>query len=384
MSMVIMDRRLNQPARKAVAMISIRQGLPERFKQAFTTRRVDFNRGTRLLDGPGIKPKAGDVVLAEVTRLGQHNGLQAPNGRRASLFAGDLVAVAYGNRYATDQFEAHVPEDLRPCDLVAAGGIAGREVARHSKMSEPTQLRPIGLLADCTGQRMNLADFRLADARPTGATPTIAVLGTQMNSGKTTAATNTIRGLVTAGYRVGAAKVTGTGASADVSSFRDAGACQVLDFTDAGFATTYKAALADVKTGARQLLGHLEASGADVIVLEVADGLYQSETAALVGDAEFRALIDIVLFAACDGLSAVQGVEVLNRQGLVASAVTGLFTASALAMREVEMNCPASVVHTARLLDSECAAGLLHRREVKQVPADAAQLPPTLTQQVGA
>jgi hypothetical protein len=365
-------------------MISIRQCLPERFKQAFTTRRVDFERGTRLLDGAGIKPNAGDVVLAEVTKLGQHTGLQAPDGRRASLFKGDLVAVAYGNRYATDQFEAHVPEDLRPCDLVAAGGIAGREVARHTKMSEPTQLRPLGLLTDCTGQRMNLADFRLPDALPTGATPTIAVLGTQMNSGKTTAATNMIRGLVTAGYRVGAAKVTGTGASADVSSFRDAGACQVLDFTDAGFATTYKAALADLKGGARLLLGHLEESGAEVIVLEVADGLYQSETAALVGDPEFRALIDIVLFAACDGLSAVQGVEVLSRHGLVAAAVTGLFTASALAIREVEMNCLASVVHTACLLEPECAAGLLPRPSAKQVSADAALPPPPLTQQAGA
>ena len=365
-------------------MISIRQGLPERFKQAFTTRRVDFDRGTRLLDGSGIKPHAGDVVLAEVTKLGQHTGLQAPNGRRASLFTGDLVAVAYGNRYATDQFEAHVPEDLRPCDLVAAGGIAGREVERHTRMSEPTQLRPIGLLADGKGRRMNLADFRLPDALPIGATPTIAVLGTQMNSGKTTAATNMIRGLVTAGYRVGAAKVTGTGASADFSSFRDAGACQVLDFTDAGLATTYKAPLADVNTGAKLLLGHLEASGADAIVLEVADGLYQNETAGLVGDAEFRSLIDIVLFAACDGLSAVQGVEVLNRQGLFPSAVTGLFTASALAMREVELNCPASVVHTASLLHAECAAGLLQRGGATQMSADAALHQPTLTHQAGA
>ena len=365
-------------------MISIRQGLPECFKRAFTTRRVDFDRGTQLLDGSDIKPKAGDVVLAEVTKLGQHTGLQAPNGRRASLFKGDLVAVAYGNRYATDQFEAHVPEDLLPCDLVAAGGVAGQEVERHTRMTNPTRLRPLGLLADPTGQRINLADFRLPDALPTGGTPTIAVLGTQMNSGKTTAATNTIRGLVTAGYRVGAAKITGTGASADVSSFRDAGACQVLDFTDAGFATTYNVVLADVKSGARLLLGHLEASGADVIVLEVADGLYQRETSALVGDAEFRALIDIVLFAACDGLSAVQGVELLNRQGLVASAVTGLFTASALLMREVELHCPASVVHTARLFDPECAAGLLNRREVKKMSADAAVLSPTLPQQAGA
>jgi hypothetical protein len=365
-------------------MISIRQGLPKRFKQAFTTRRVDFDRATHLLDGSDIKPRAGDVVLAEVTRLGQHTGLQAPNGRRVRLFTGDLVAVAYGNRYATDQFEAHVPEDLGPCDLVAAGGVAGREAERHTRMSDPTQLRPLGLLADPTGQRINLADFRLPDAQPTGGTPTIAVLGTQMNSGKTTAATNTIRGLVTAGYRVAAAKITGTGASADVSSFRDAGACQVLDFTDAGFVTTYKAALAEVKAGATRLLGHLEASGADVIVLEVADGLYQRETAALVGDAEFRSLIDIVLFAASDGLSAVQGVEVLNRQGLVPAAVTGLFTASALAMREVELNCPASVVQTASLLEAECAAGLLQRRGVEEMAADAVLLPPAVTQQARA
>ncbi|MBK1670263.1 hypothetical protein CKO28_19740 [Rhodovibrio sodomensis] len=251
-------------------------------------------------------------------------------------------------------------------------------------MSEPTKLHPIGLLADRMGKRINLADFRLPESLPVGGTPTIAVLGTQMNSGKTTAARNTIRGLVAAGYRVGAAKITGTGASADVSSFRDAGACPVLDFTDAGFASTYKAPLADVKTGARLLLGHLEASGPDVIVLEVADGLYQSETAGLVGDAEFRSLIDVVLFAACDGLSAVQGVDVLNRQGLFPSAVTGLFTASALAMREVEANCAAHVVETAHLLQSECAVGLLQGSGATQISADGALRLQGITQQMGA
>ena len=47
-----------------------------------------------------------------------------------------------------------------------------------------------------------------------------------------------VKGLTGAGYRVGAAKVTGTGAGGDLWLMRDHGAYEALDFTDAGMATT--------------------------------------------------------------------------------------------------------------------------------------------------
>jgi len=81
-------------------------------KPAYTTRHVDLNSATGLLSG--VRPAVGDLVLATVTAVGQHPKVEGPDGRRASLFPGDEVVVAYGHRYAPDQFEASVPDDLGP------------------------------------------------------------------------------------------------------------------------------------------------------------------------------------------------------------------------------------------------------------------------------
>jgi hypothetical protein len=54
-------------------------------------------------------------VLAEVTRIGQHKGIELASGRKAALYCGDEVLLAYGGRYAPDQFDALVLAD--PCHL---------------------------------------------------------------------------------------------------------------------------------------------------------------------------------------------------------------------------------------------------------------------------
>ncbi len=105
---------------------------PERLrlaKRAFTTPRVpfeDFYDGAHslwLTSGP-VRPRPGDVVLAQVERIGQHGRIELPDGRRSRLHLGDEILVVYGDRYAPDQFEAHVPTDLGPTSLVASGGVA--------------------------------------------------------------------------------------------------------------------------------------------------------------------------------------------------------------------------------------------------------------------
>jgi len=101
-------------------------------------------------------------VLAAIESIGQHARIEQRDGRRATLFPGDEVVVAYGHRYAPDQFEAAIPEDLGPCELVAAGGVAARVQSAHGRMSEATRLTPVGLLADGAGRRLNVRDGALA------------------------------------------------------------------------------------------------------------------------------------------------------------------------------------------------------------------------------
>lgn len=303
-------------------------------KTPYTTRRVPASALVTLLTG-AVVPRVGDLVLARVERLGQHRHLELACGRRARLFHGDEIVLAYGNRYAPDQFEAEVPADLDACHMVAGGGVAARVITRHDKMRSATVVQPLGLLGDRSGRALNLADFALDGSKHDGRRAfTVAVVGTSMNAGKTETAANLIRGFVNAGLRVGAAKVTGTGAGCDVWAMADAGAQTVLDFTDAGLPSTYLATPAQVERVMHTLLGLLYASGAEAVVFEVADGLFQRETAELLRSPAFARAVDAVLFAAGDAMGSAAGVQALRAMGLPVAAASGLLTASPLAMRE--------------------------------------------------
>ena len=301
-------------------------------KSAYSIRRVDLSNATSLVTD--VHPKSGDLVLARVMRLGLHQHLESADGRRQRLWVGDEIVVAYGARYAPDQFEAVVPDDLEPCHLVAGGGIAGRVMTRHGAVKPATDIEPIGLLANTNGV-INLRGSALGASSNLRPPLTIAVVGTSMNAGKTTTAASLILGLSRLGYRVGAAKVTGTGAGGDRWLMADAGASPVLDFTDAGFATTAGLETEQLEQILAQLSGHIASTGADCCVIEVADGLLQKDTAALVRSARFAKLIDAVVFAAPNAMSAIGGVEWLQRNRLPIVAVSGVLTISPLGVREV-------------------------------------------------
>jgi hypothetical protein len=338
-----------------------------RAKIAFTTRRVPVEQMATLLEG-NLVPRSGDLVLARVAKLGQHAALELAGGRRSRLFRDDEIIVCYGNRYAPDQYEAEVPQNLYPCDLVAAGGVASKVISRHSLMRPATAIEPAGLVGDAHGRGLNIADWSLAPILHDTPVPTaLAVVGTSMNSGKTTTVANLIRGLANAGLNVGAAKVTGTGSPGDPAFFRDAGAAAVLDFTDAGVPSTYRIAPERVERIFDVLVCNLARSQVDVIVLEVADGLYQSETRALVSSRIFRDTVDAILFAAMDAMGATAGVEWLRHHALPVVAVSGLLTASPLAISEARQIVGLPVVAADSLIGADIPHQLGLRFRGKQL-----------------
>lgn len=155
-----------------------------------------------------------------------------------------------------------------------------------------------------------------------------------MNSGKTTTVASIVRGLSKAGLQVAAGKVTGTGAGGDPMLFRDSGASRVLDFSDFGHGSTYQLGHEDVRALLVSLICELATTKPDVIVVEVADGLYQQETARLVQDPLFKRHVDKVVFAAGEALGAIAGHMLLAQRGLSPVAISGMLTASPLAKRE--------------------------------------------------
>lgn len=327
-------------------------------KRAFTTRNVDLAAAVRI-GRSGRTPQAGDLILARVTALGQHRRIENVHGRRGDLYVGDEIIVAYGNRYAPDQFEAYVPDDLGPCHLVAGGGVAARAVARHAGIKPATAIEVIGMLLRADGRALNLADFATVASARLRPPRVIAVVGSSMNAGKTTTVAGLVHGLTRAGFRVGAAKLTGTGSGGDLWSMRDAGAALAIDFTDAGHASTFGVAPEELGRVAQACLAHLAGDNADIAVVEIADGLLQNETAQLIMAGHARGWFDGVVFAAADAMGAAFGCAWLMQRGITPLTVSGLVSASPLAAREAEQATGIDIATLASLRDPVAAARIV-------------------------
>jgi hypothetical protein len=375
----VAESRLGQGRSESIQVEPLKPRRLIEAKKAYTTRflarRLEASPdGFFLVNGTGVAPESGDVVLAKIVWIGQHPRLESPASRRQALFVGDEILVAYGHRYAPDQFLAKVPDALDPCQLVAAGGLAGQVMAHHALMGEATQLAPVGLLADDAGV-LNLS--RLAPHRPdsiTGDTareiasrqrpPVIAVLGTSMNSGKSTALSCLVKGLSATGLVVAAGKATGTGSGNDPGMFRDAGAAKVLDFTDFGVPTTFQLDYPRVRALFTGLVSALADAATDVVLIEIADGVYQDETRRLLSDPIFQAVVDRVIFAASDALGATAGVQFLRAANIEVAAISGVLTSSPLAVQEATAAVDIPVLDTVSLCEPSVAVALLpHRGE---------------------
>lgn len=363
-SEVVTDEQQDVDGRRAR---TIRAAYTTRFVGAELTRNPQDFQIVRRAD---LVPQAGDVVIATVTELGKHRALQSPVSRRQLMFVGQEIMVAYGHRYAPDQFLAHVPEDLGPCQLVAGGGVASEVIEQHASIHMATQLQPVGLLTR-GGKVVNLADFAPLDIEQISARatdndtvrpPVIAVLGSSMNSGKSTTLGCLVNGLVNAGMNVAAGKATGTGAGNDPNLFTDAGAFSVCDFTDFGFPTTYRLDYETVRSLLVAMIREQSATGADAVVIEIADGLFQGETSRLLTDPIFSQHVDRVLFSSQDALGAQAGERILLDAGLDLAAVSGVLTASPLAAQEAQRQLSTTVINTYDLCQPQIAASLLPTR----------------------
>lgn len=348
-----------------------------RAKKAYNAR--ELHRVVRRASGEGfslrrgneVEPQPGDFVLARVVRLGQHRRLEAHNSRRRNLFNDDEIIVAYGHRYAPDQFLAEVPRNLNYTNLVAAGGLAGRVINKHAGISPATVIEPLGLISNAEGV-LNMKSLAPATVRPwrqaleeftaiTKRPKVILVFGSSMNSGKSTVLGCLVNGLTAAGKTVNAGKATGTGAGNDSGLFRDAGADNVLDFTDLGLASTFQLSLEEVKDVVFSTIAELAGrDDPDHVVVEIADGIYQGETAALVKDPDLRAITDRVLFACGEALSAAAGYGLLVKGAdLPLAAISGVLTSSPLISAEARDVVDVPIVGTYDLQIPEVALEVL-------------------------
>src|SRR5258708_30919210 len=188
-----------------------------------------------------------------------------------------------------------------------------------------------------------------------------------MYAGKTHTVMCSIKGLRNQGYRVAGVKLTGSATGRDTWKMLDAGTCAALDFTDAGFPSTYLCTREQLLHLYHLLIGHARERGAEWVVVEIADGLLQVETAALLNSPQFRSTVDHFLFAAGEPMAAVGGVGMLRQWGIEPLAVSGVVSMSPLNIREVEVAVKFRCLTTGQWQDVALTL-LMQRRATASAP----------------
>jgi hypothetical protein len=157
-----------------------------------------------------------------------------------------------------------------------------------------------------------------------------------MDAGKTHTVMSLIMGLRKKGLAVAGIKLTGTATGKDTWNMLDAGACVALDFVDGGFPSTYLSTFDELLHLYDLLISRAALEGASWVVVEIADGLLQRETAALLRHPGFAASVDAWIFAAGDPLAAAGGISVLRGWGIEPLAISGVVSMSPLGVKETQ------------------------------------------------
>lgn len=310
-------------------------------KKAIICKNVNLKYLRKDINNTHI-PEAGDVAIFRIKGIGKHTRVQTTSGNNAFILPGDYINAAFGNRYASQQFEGYIPEKpSREYHILGQGGVIGHVASQHQRFDliGPTICSLVGYVTDDQGKVINTKRI-IAEPPVNGPVncdaKIILSLGSSMDSGKTTSAGFLARGLKKAGKRIVYIKLTGTAYTRDKRFVNDYGADMVIDFSDLGFPSTYMCGRDELIDLYRKLLLKACAIHPDYIVMEIADGLLQRETEMYLSSDEIKNQIYGVIFSAGDSLSAVHGSILLSNHGYNILAITGLFTTSPLLIKEVK------------------------------------------------
>lgn len=174
------------------------------------------------------------------------------------------------------EFSGHVPEQVVVGDvlyLLCESGVVGALDGQNESWGTPLAVRVLGAALAEDGHPLSIKKGAVPHQTdlPTSA-PIIAVLGTSMDSGKTTAAIELIKSLTARGLKVAGAKMTGVAFMQDPLKLQDAGAWPVMDFLDAGLPSTCSAP-SEALGATLGVLAEINKSNPDVIVIEFGDGI---------------------------------------------------------------------------------------------------------------
>jgi hypothetical protein len=320
-------------------------------KISSVTKRLDLPRHAVI--GTEIPARAGTIIAARVLNSKtSYNTLEDVHGRFVTLHPGDVIAGSLGDRDALYGYSGRVPEKVSVGDklfLLNLGGVIGEGAQPAPGIGAPFELEVLGSVLEfphldtrvgipaCV-QRAALPPAKMPKCTP----PILALLGTCMDSGKTTAAAVMIAEFVRSGMSVAAGKLTGVSLRRDILAMEDCGASPVSLFTDFGVITTTED---NAVAATHSLIDHLCDSDPDLIVLEMGDGLLGTYGVnALLSDAAVAKALNGIVLCAQDPVGAWGAAELLKqRYGLKPALIAGRVTDTPVGRRycQEELGVPA-------------------------------------------
>jgi hypothetical protein len=228
-----------------------------------------------LTISPYVVAEEGYCVAVRALRSKEvYNQLEGSDGIFRTIVEGDVLVGALGERQALKGYSGRIPRVIRPGDVMHVlnmGGILGRCTSDHPDLGPALDVEVLGAVLEPDGRHARIQDHAIeAREHLHVAAPLVMVSGTAMNTGKTFAATELVKGLTRRGMRVAAAKLTGASLMRDVRAMADAGAACTATFTDAGVVASTGRDMVPVAKG---IVTHLARCEPDCCILELGDGI---------------------------------------------------------------------------------------------------------------
>ena len=301
-------------------------------KIASVTQACGFSREVRI--AADIPCEEGVVLVVEILNSkSSYNTLELTSGRMAKVSRGDVVVGALGHRKALFGYSGHIPEALKPGDVIQMlniGGVLGICDSATPDKGKPFDCKVLGavLTFPYLGERIGVPakvgykPLDYAAQLNTRGVPVVALAGTCMEAGKTAAASAIIARMRHRGLTVDAFKATGVSLRRDILAFEDSGARRTMIFTDLGIVTTTE------KCGpalTRTMLTEMASGQPDVIVFELGDGLLGTYgVQSILHDPAIKGALTAVVLSANDPVAAWGGIKLLReRFGIEPAVVTG-------------------------------------------------------------